>query len=158
MERDAFTVPDDIRDAHSIPFGHLTGDLQLSLESGIYTESGQFLKTTLADLADYVDAGSGGSIRGTFNADGAFLLSVPSGALIIGGKIVPNTATGATVSLGTTLGASDVLPAFDVPGSGSGPTPLQGINFLQSIFPANQTIFAHAPSWAPMTITIWYLI
>jgi len=97
------------------------------------------------------------SIIGTFSADGSFSTVIPAGALIIGGKIVPNTATGATISLGTTSGGSDVLPAIAVPGSASGPTPLQGVNFLQTIFAADQTIFAHSSAWASMTITVWFV-
>lgn len=97
------------------------------------------------------------SITGTFSADGSFSVVLPAGALIIAGKIAPNTTSGATVSLGTTSGGSDILAATAVPGSASGPTPLQGINFLQTIFGTNQTIFAHSPSWASMTITIWFV-
>ena len=108
-------------------------------------------------LAADVLAGMIKSITSSFSADGSFASPIPAGALITGGKIVPTTTSGATVSLGTTSGGSDVLPAVAVPGSASGPTPLQGTNFVLQIFAADQTIFAHSASWAPMTITIWFV-
>lgn len=114
----------------------------------------------LAAEIDFAAAGGGGaasSITGSFTSDGQFPSLIPGGAVIIGGRVTPNTPTGATISLGTTNGGADVFEATPIPGSANGPTPLQGINFLATTFAANQAIFAHSPSWAPMTIAIWYL-
>jgi hypothetical protein len=115
------------------------------------------LNAAFANIAALTGLLNGGSIIGTFTADGSFAKQIPGPALITGGWISANTTVGATISLGTTLGASDVLGATVIPGSASGPVPLHGINFSNSTFATNQTIFAHSTAWASMTITIIYL-
>lgn len=44
----------DPRDAHTVPALGLSDDLTIPLDSGIYPDAGQPLKTTLGDLADFI--------------------------------------------------------------------------------------------------------
>jgi hypothetical protein len=149
----------DPRDLIYVPLDDLTDELTVELASGVYPDSGQPLKTSLGDLADFILDGGGsqvGSITGTFTADGSISAPVPSGAMVIGGMLVPGNATAATVSLGTTSGGSDVLGGTVITG-----TPSPGYPFLAPfLFAGNQTIFAHSASWsgASVTVTIWFLI
>lgn len=149
----------DPRDLIYVPLDDLTDELTVELASGVYPDSGQPLKTSLGDLADFILDGGGsqvGSITGTFTSDGSISAPVPSGSMVIGGMLVPGNATAATVSLGTTSGGSDILGGTVITG-----TPSPGYPFLAPfLFAGNQTIFAHSASWggASVTVTIWFLI
>lgn len=118
-------------------------------------QSGADKKATGAQVKAFVGLGT---ITGTFSADGSISVQLPAGAVLVGGKIVPANSNGATVSLGSSSGASDVLAAIAIPGTPDAGQPIQGLNFLKSIFASNQTIFVHSASWgsASVTVTLWY--
>jgi hypothetical protein len=100
-----------------------------------------------------------GRISGTFGADGSMVDQLPAGAVITGGRITANNSTGVTISLGSSSGGGDLLQATAIAGAPNPGQPLQGINFLTTMFASDQTIFVHAPAWAgaSVTITIWFL-
>jgi hypothetical protein len=154
-----------------------TGQGVATLSGGVWTQSRDIVRASTNDgmpincsgkelialtlgAEDIAALGLVKTIGGTFTADGAIAALIPAGSILVGGKITPNNAFGATVSLGTTSGGSDILPATVVPGTASGMVPLQGTNFLLSIFAADQLVFVHSDNWggARMTIILWFLI
>lgn len=103
--------------------------------------------------------GAVGTITGVLSSDGQLSAPIPAGAVITGGKIAANTSARVTVSLGSTVGASDILLPISVPGAPDPGVPIQGINFDAQIFANDQPVFVHSAAWggALVTITIWYL-
>lgn len=120
----------------------------------------QFVAPSSSGGGGVVGRGGGGpeGVTGTFTADGSLDDLIPAGSVIIGGKITANAA-GLSISLGTTSGGSDLLGLTAVPGTPDPGVPLQGVNFSEGLFAADQPVFVHSPSWggASATVTLWYL-
>lgn len=95
-------------------------------------------------------------ITGVFTANGT-LGTIPANAQIIAAQLKETAGHAVSVSLGTTAGGSDVLPAFTVGANAIVPVPDSSL--LLQAWIANQSIFVASTAWglASITATIWYL-
>jgi len=121
---------------------------------------GGSVAVTLWYLLPVSAAGDVSSVGGTFTGNGSIDTPVPAGSVVFAGALIPGNAGNAIVELGTTSGASDILPATAVLGTPDPGVPLNGANFLESVFAADQTVFVSSPAWGGASVTayLWYLV
>lgn len=105
--------------------------------------------------ASIISASAVVKISGTFTANGT-LGTLPAGAMIIQATLQEIAGHSVNVSLGTSSGGAQILPAVTVGASSIVPVP--AISMLLQAWTAPQSIFVASGAWgsASITATLWY--